>query len=309
MKFVIRFFFVLLAITASTIPCTEASAQEPPMVASQGEAIIQHWPTELVVRLDLVGRASSLDEALETLQKRKESAGLLLKTLGAEMDTVEYGDPTTANVASQGQAQMQAMIRQRIQRSGGKMPEGLKMPESTTVTLPMTARWKLDATDPTKLLQQVDSLRKQIEKADIGGMKSEEPTLAEQELLEEAESFGYDPYSDEPQAKPGTPMFSFAAKITEEERTQATKVAFQSAQADAKELAAAAGRELGELMSLSSSSRGGLSPEEMYGYGYGRRMPMPPSNDPLTTEVPELGKVAFRFNVQARFRLLSRDAK
>lgn len=308
MKSGIRILFAILVMIASTMHCLEASAQEPPMVAANGEEIIKRWPTQLVLRLDLVGRASTLDEALEILDKRKESAGLLLKTLGAEMDTVEYGDPTTSNVASQGQAQMQAMIRQRIQRSGGKMPEGLKMPESITVTLPLTVRWKLDASDPTKLLRQVDSLRKQIENADIGGVKSDEPSLAEQELMEEAESFGYDPYSDEPQAKPGTPVFSFAAKITAEERNQATKAAFQSAQSDAKDLATAAGRELGELMSLSSTSRGGLSPEEMYGYGYGRRMPMPPNNDPLSTETPVLGKVSFRFNVQARFRLVSDKA-
>ncbi len=303
MKFCTRLLIAISVVSASVFVTAEVPAQETPMVSASGEEILKRWPTQLVLRLDLIGRAGSLDEALEEMEKRKESAGLLLKSLGAQMDTVEYGDPTTSNAASQGQEQMQAMIRQRIQRSGGQIPEGLKMPESTTVTLPLTARWDLATTDPTKLLRQVNELRKQIEKADLGGVKSDESSLAEQELLEEAEAFGYDPYSNEQQAKPGTPVFTFAAKITEEERSQAMKAAFQSSQAEAKELAAAAGRELGELMSLASSSHGGPSPEELYGYGYGRRMPMPTNDDPLSTEVPELRKVSFRFAVQARFRL------
>ncbi|RCS54084.1 DUF541 domain-containing protein [Bremerella cremea] len=304
MKSSIRLFMALAVVTASVVSGPFATAQEQPMVEAEGKEVLKRWPSQLVMRLDLIGRAGSMDDALAALEKRKEVAKTLLTSLGAEMDTVEYGDPTTTSAASQGQEQIQAMIRERIQRSGGSVPAGLKVAESTVVTLPLTARWELDTSDPVKLLQQATVLRKKIEDADIGGAKSQKLSLAEQELLEEAEAYGYDPYSDEPQAKPGEPVITFAAKITEEERSQAMKAAFEASVKDAKELAAAAGQDLGLLMSLSSSTYGGMSPEEMYGYGYGRRMATP-SDDPLVSEVTDLSKVSFNFAIRARFRIIA----
>ncbi|WP_158265594.1 SIMPL domain-containing protein [Blastopirellula marina] len=304
MKRVRRYAWGLALLGALAANVSTAVAQEPGIVTTQGQSEIERWPTQLVVRIDLIGRAGTLQEALETLEKRKEAAKLQLKTLGADTETVEYGDPTTTNVVNQGQQQMQQMIRQRIQQSGGDIPEGLKTPESSTVTLPMIARWKLDADEPTKLLLSVTKLRKEIEEADLAGTKEDEGSLAEQELMEEAEAFGFDPYSGEEQAKPGTPSFSYAATITEEERQAAMKKAYAAAQTDAEQLAAIAGQSLGGLKNLAGTSRD-ASGSEGYGYSpFGRSRFVPTSDDPLTAESPAMGKVKFNFMVNAAFYLV-----
>ncbi|MBI1249391.1 DUF541 domain-containing protein [bacterium] len=303
MKLNLHLFPAMLLAMAMSLISSPLFAQQFGTVSASGDKVIERLPTELVMRIDMVGRAETLDEALKTLSKRKESAELLLKSLGAKMDTIEYGDPTTSNAASQGQRQMQEMIRQRMGRIGGPVPEGLKIPESKTVTLPLTVRWSLDATDATQLLKLVTDLSKKIEDADLAGIKSEEANLAEQELIEESEAMGYDPWSDEEQTKPGTPVFSYAARITPEERSQAMKEAFAKAKANAQDLANAADQELGPLLNLHGSSDGGPSPEMMYDYSYRRGMPRMENNDPLSSESPQLGKVTFRFSVQASFRL------
>lgn len=296
--------FGLILLGAIAAQASLVAAQEPGVVSAQGRNELERWPAEMIVRIDLMGRAATLEEALQTLEKRKEAAQLLLKSLGADMETVEYGDPTTSNIVSQGQEQMQQMIRQRIQRSGGEIPEGLKTPEAATVTLPLTVRWKLAEQEPTGLLLSVTKLRKEIEAADLAGTKEDEGTLAEQELMEEAEAFGFDPYSNEEQAKPGTPAFSFAATITEEERQAGMKAAFAAARADAETLASVAGQSLGGLKTLAGSSREGFSSEE-YGYSpFGRPRYVPTSDDPLTAESPVFGKVKFAFAVNATFILI-----
>lgn len=293
---------LLLGVTCALAPMP-ALGQDRPIISVSGEKTIKRLPTELVMRIELVGRDETLDEALQAVAKRKEAAGLLLKSLGANMETVEFGDPTTSNASNQGQQQMEAMIRRRMGRIDGPIPEGLKIAEASTVTLPLKARWKLTATDATGILKEATELRKKIEEADLAGVKSNEASLAEQELIEESESLGFDPYSEEPQAKPGTPVFSYATKITPDDRSQALKEAFEMARANAEELANAANRKLGPLSGLHSSSTAGPSQEMMYGYNYRRGMPSMEDNDPLTAETPQLGKLTFQFILQASFRL------
>ncbi len=296
----------LAILLLSCIAAHRLAAQESATVTASGAKIIRRQPTELLLQIDLLGRGKTIKEALGNVDKRKDAADLLLKTLGAEMESVEYGDPTTSNAASASREQMQELIRQRIANSGGATPEGLKIPESVTVTLPLTARWPLMSKNAASLLEEVAGLQKKIEAADIAGMKDNQGlSLAEQELLEESSSYGYDPYSGEERTPPGTPSFSFAAKITPEARGAALREAFQAAQRDAAELAAAAGMELSGLSKLDSNAAGGSSyAEEYYGYGgYRRQTAMSVGEDRLSSQTGELGQVTFTFSVTATFRL------
>jgi uncharacterized protein YggE len=301
-------YILSLTLAASCLAPPSLFAQESATVAASGTQVIERLPTQLALQIELIGRGKTLKEALAKLDRRKQAAGLLLKSLGAEMDTVKYGDPTTSNASSASQQQLQAMIRERIGRSGGETPEGLKLPESVTASLALSARWKLSSDKPSELLEQATQLCKKIEDADLGGLKDgDDASLAEQELIEEAEAYGgYDRYSGEQAVKPGTPNFSYVATITPEERQAAMKSAFEAAQRDAEELAAAAGRELGNLVTLESHAMS-QSPyeEEYYGYAaaYRRQMMLGAANDRLSTQGAELGKLNFTFVVQAKFQL------
>lgn len=288
----------------------QESAQESATVSATGRQLLQRSPSQMAIRIELSGRGPSLKEALAQLEERKEAAGIILKSLGADMETVTYGDPTTSSASGVSQGKLQAMIRQRISRSGEPAPEGLKLPESTTVAVPLSVRWNLEGDDSIELLQQTSKLRKAIEEADIAGMNDDSASLPEQELLEEAEGFGYRSYSGEEPAKPGTPVFSFVATITPEERREALQAAFQAARDNAEELAAASGRKLADLIMLESNAIGG-SPygEEMYGYpgAYRRQVSVPQIPDRLTSQSDEFGKLPFMFMIQARFKLAPAD--
>lgn len=303
---IIRWAAFLFLASLSCLCVNPVAAQKSATVSASGAMVVRRQPTQLLLTVDLLGRGKTLKEALGNVDKRKDAADLLLKTLGAEMESIEYGDPTTSNSASASREQLQELIRERIANSGGETPEGLKIPESVTVTLPLTARWPLMGKDAASLLEEVAGLRKKIEEADIAGMKDDQGlSLEEQELLEESSSYGYDPYTGEERTPPGTPSFSFAAKITPEARRAALREAFQAAQAEAAELAAAAGMELSGLSKLDSDASGGSSyAEEYYGYGgYRRQTAMSAGEDRLSSQTDELGQVTFSFSVTATFWL------
>jgi uncharacterized protein YggE len=128
--------------------------------------------------------------------------------------------------------------------------------------------------------------------------------------MEEAEGFGYNSYSGEEPTKPGTPVFSYAAKITPEDRREALQAAFQAARSNAEELAVASGRKLADLVTLESDAMGGSSHhEEMYAYpaAIRRQIALHQNSDPLTSQSSELGPLSFMFMIQATFKLATEE--
>lgn len=316
----------LFAVALLAIPlafASRASAQVTPVIASanvapadmptvsaNGSAALQRQPKEMVMHVELLARGKSLKEAIANLKTRRETALAQLKTLAADMDSVKFDNPTTSSALGQAQQQMQQMILQRVRASGGPVPAGLKTPESTTVTMGLTARWKLNGEDISELLEQIDALKKRIEAADLAGAKDkEELSAAEQELLEEAGSFNIDPYSGEEATPPGTPQFAFVATITDAERQEALQQAYKKAERSATELAAAAGMKITGLATLASQAAGNQPYEDPYGYMAMRRNAqltqrlgnnLDTENSSLSTD---FAPVNFDFSVTATFRV------
>ncbi|MEW4453412.1 SIMPL domain-containing protein [Bremerella sp. JC817] len=284
--------------------------EEARLLRSNGTSVIKRLPQELVVTIEFLARDKSVKEAVAKLESRKKTAEGLLKTLDANMESMQFTMPSTSNRSSQKMEELQAMFQENVRRSGSEMPEGLKLPKSVNVSSTLTVRWPLPEGSPTELLLVVSELKQKIEEADIASTKDEEPNLAEQEMMAEAEAMGYSSYRSRSseEVEPGTPKFSFRCQLADEDRQQGLKDAFKKARASAEELASAAGMKVARLSNLESNVRGAsVEMNEYYGYpgGYGRGMGMPSTDDGLTAESPLFGELEFHFSVGAAFEMVA----
>ncbi len=280
---------------------------DQPTVSVTATHMLTRKPTELVMQIELVGRAPTLKQALGKLKDSTHRAEAALKILGALPDSITLGNPTDSGKAGTSQSRLEQMMRQRMLGMRGKRPQGLEVPETVTLSQPLTARWLLAGDDAAARLESAAALTKKITDADIAGVKSSDATLAEQELIEEAELLGQE-YGEEEQAPAGTPSFFFMATISPEDRRQAMQSAFDRARQEAADLAAAAGMQLAGLARIENANN--PSQDEMimlmqYGYG-GRSMGPTPDFEfdaNTTSFTQDLSKAKFSFNVQATFYL------
>ena len=283
-------------------------------VSGTGTVTLTRKATVMRVHVQLLGKGKSLEEALANLKERRQAARAGLETLGAEKDSISFGDPSLLNPQSQNRRQLERMIRQRMAAAGRKA-KGLKLPRSFTVSARLKAEWRLEAEDPEKLLLAVHALQEKVKAADLGGAKqAEELSPEEQELAEEMAEMTSD--MGEEQADPAASQFLFLARITDAERQQALARAFAKARAEAARLARAAGAELGPLVRLAGqgSGAGDYVNEMMDDYGpysrqsYMRRMmaQQEAGSEEDAGKIaagPDPGALVFQFRVNAVFRL------
>jgi uncharacterized protein YggE len=222
-------------------------------ITGTGTAVVKRQPTILRMNLMLTAKGKTAEEAVAVLKARRQTATAELVKLGADKKSIQVSNLSVSAAENQRRRQVQMMIRQRMQAGGGaaKLP---KLPEVVNVVAMLTAEWPITAKDPEELFLTVQQLQGKVKGAKLaGGKEAEKLSPEEEELAEEMKGeMGY--YGGEEEFDPSTPMFSYVAKITEEDRTKAMAEAFQKAKADAQRIAAAAGVQLGPLAALSSDT-------------------------------------------------------
>lgn len=235
-------------------------------VSGTGVSSIEKKPDAMRMHIELMSKAGSLKEAIDGLKARKASARKTLEKLGAELETITYGDASISDGQSEQQrqlTQMMSMIEQQRGRTG--RPSANKTSVPVTVTCSLTVDWKLKFESSEDLLLFVHPLQQELQTADLSGAKDASALSPEQkEMIEEMQGeygeFGMDYYSSGEQ-EPGTPVFTYVATISEEEQDKALAEAFQKAKSDASRLSKATGAELGKLVSITSSSAPGSDDE------------------------------------------------
>ena len=236
-----------------------------------------------------------------------------MEQLQADTDSISFSAPSIATGNSQQRQQLEAMIVQRMQGMGRELPKGLQVPKTYTLNSNLTAEWPLVGKLPEEILLETETLKEKVEAADVAGLKEDKPeSLEEAELMEEME--GMDTFSgsygSEEEVKPGTPHFSYLARITQQEKAEAMAEAFKKAKKQAQELATAAGVEMGPLIGLSGGSRGESELSgAVYGYEYRQyvQQMMGGFIAEMDHELKALGPspepLKFTFNVMAIFAL------
>jgi uncharacterized protein YggE len=291
-----------------------ASAQdEPGTVSGNGMVHLQRQPMLLRMSVELSGKGKTVQEALSRLKDRREVALLKVEGLKADKDSIEISPPQISAAALQQRQQFEQMLQQRM-RVGGRLGKQVKLPETVTVSATLTVEWPLSADSPEQLLSSSSELQKAVTEADLAGLKEpqklspEEQEFAEemQEMASQYGGFG------ESETKPGEAKFVFVARISQEDRQQAMAEAFTKARDSAALLAAAAGRQLGELVNIDGGGMGGGDPTNDFYYGESSYYMMERMRRSLgalgrTAEgesvAPIAGPVDFVFNVHATFHL------
>lgn len=234
-----------------------AQFEPSPSVSGTGSVTLTRMPETMRLQVAIMGRGSTLKDALAALKDRTTRAQTQLTALGAEKASIKIGDSKITELPNDRNQQMQMMMLRRMKRGGGKAAQKAPAAPPVLVTAQLTAEWKLSSKTVEELLTAVHPIQEKVKAADLAGSKEAEKLTPEQEeLLEEAEgNFGFNS-SDEP--KPGEPVFMFVSRVSDDERQKALGEAFEKAKAQASRLAAAAGVQLGGLKSLSSDNTGGI---------------------------------------------------
>jgi uncharacterized protein YggE len=257
MKSTRRMAWALLAFCLSLCAPAFLQAQlvdtgESGVISGTGTTIIKQTPDFMRMHVQLSATGKTLKEALAKLAETRTSAMKQLAELGATKDSIKVEGPKPSALSSQ-QQQMMAMVLR--QRGRGAKPTAADKPQTSTITLAITADWPLKGKSTEELLLEADALQTKIKAANVAQVGETELTPEEQELAEEMEEMTQNNYGEEQTEKPGTPSFAFVKKIDSEAIAAATKKAFAKAEENAALLSKAAGTELGPLRQLSSQSQ------------------------------------------------------
>ncbi|MCA9006517.1 MAG: SIMPL domain-containing protein [Planctomycetaceae bacterium] len=278
-------------------------------VSGNGTVVIEKTPAVMRMQVDLLSKASSLEEALAGLKERVEAARAQLAAFGVDKASIKLGEPKLSAGKNDRQQQMEAVLAERMRslnRGGAQKNAAPSTP--VTVSVELTAEWKLKVKTIEELLLATQPLQKKIKDADVGGIKAaSQLSPEEQEIMEEMGEISM--YGDEGESKPGEPVFFYAALISQQEEDKALGEAYQKARSQAARLAKAAGYELGKLSSISSDA-GSSTQESEYGYSsayytIARRLQAAENSKDSQAEAVSVlpGQVKYEVNVMAGFEL------
>jgi uncharacterized protein YggE len=227
-----------------------------PAVHGAGAVVVQREPTRLRMFVQVSAKGKNLEDALAKMKDRREATTTVLERLKVDKESIVFSPPSLSNPETARKQQMEAMIRAQMRQQGKKVPAGLQLPKTVTLSAMLTAEWPLEAKSTEQRLLMAQALQEKIKAADLTGRKeAQELSPEEEELAEEANRMVNERFGEQ-QAQQDQAQFVFVARLSKEDRKKAMADAFAKAKANAAELAAAAGTELGPLVGLSGSCSG-----------------------------------------------------
>ena len=319
---------------------TETGTAAEATVSGTGEVTLRPIPTTFRVRVELSSQAGTVKTAMARLQQRREAAMAKLKTLEADADSVAFGhsgvlrvdpfsaasgyptasypSPSYSSGSSFSPPPPPALTPYAPSTSSYAAPvpnrpargtRVVKVPPLYRASTTFSVDWPLAAENMDEVLVAAEALKKKIAAADLAGAKQpDQLTPEEQEILEEAavRPSAYTTTLSPRNAQNGL-QFLFVARVSPEQRKAALAKAFAKAKAEAGEMAGAADRDLGPLLSLDGQFRRGA------GFGFGGHVyPVAarsiyqgpaPSHDADESVESDPRSIAFCAQVHASFRL------
>jgi|GEM_PF-5509483 len=275
MKLVLRS-TLLLVFAVCSIPSLASAQMEARGITVSGSAKKTDKPEFLRMTMTISSKGSDTRAAIESIRARKKEAAIKLEKLEALEDSIQFGPIAMGEKSGGGGPSMQQMRQMMAQNFGeGEAAEKLlAVQPPVSVSVSVTADWKMPEGDEEDLLVAIQELKDGITEADVAGTKTpDELTPEQQELAAElAETMSR--YSYDENAEPGAPTFLFGRRFPQSDADQLMQLAFEDAKSKAGKLAAAASLELGSLVSLTSrdSALPDIDMYDMYGpSAYGRQ--------------------------------------
>ncbi len=289
--------------------CSAGDAQfDPRGVAVHGTASKADRPEFLRMTLTVVSKGSNTQAAIESIRQRKQQAAIKLEKLEAIEDSIVFG-PVTMGTESDGPSIQQMRMMMRGNFGDSEAAEKLmSIDPPVTVSVQVTADWLMPMGDEEELLLAIQDLKDRIIKSDVAGSQQPDELTPEQQELDAELSEMMNNYSSGEGGKPGEPVFTFGRRFSPDDSTALMKQAFADAETKAKQLAAAASRELGALAGLTSNSAAseyGSPYDEYNAYRYGRaRQGADTDANGVTTVISSDPKeVKLQAHVQATFEI------
>jgi len=278
---------------------TTAFAEDAPTVSVHGVAFKQVAPTHVRVRFRVVAMGNSARSAMSKIEADRKELQTRLGSLKGNEPIVRLGGPFQLSKTS-GEERMHAMDK-RMHR----------------FAFEVSLVWPLSADSAADRLLQIDETKEQlwklqlVERDDVGkkenaGAKRDGDKSGDDSDAAGKRTVGADEESQ--MQLDAKPTLDFIYIGSESEWAELCKSAFAEAQRQARELASAAGRELGELHSISNYGPvhyvDVLSPELGSYYGEDRiRFFDNEVPNPLNATSDQLRQIQIRSSVYAIFRL------
>jgi hypothetical protein len=216
-------------------------------VIGQGSVTVEREPTSMRLHVVVFGAGASVEDALAALRTRAEKTKNHALALGADAASVTVGRAEHYTLPDPYRPVMTALLRSRP--AGGAPAAGAR--GAARVAASFTADWALPKKPFDQLLAFTHALQQDLLALDLSGAaEARKLTPAEEKAMADA---GADTsgFADE---DVGEPMFEFRAELPPDVLARARRQAFLQATAQARLLAAAAGRELGELRSVTDEN-------------------------------------------------------
>ena len=252
---------VVLLLSCAVPAAAQDDSAQTSAVTGVGSAELEKTAGRMHVVVPLTAQGKDIQEAAETMQEKLAAARLLLSGLGAEEKTVRSGPLKLDSGQTDTHREMIMHLSGSLRPHRSEADPAEQMNEMVMVRQLVTADWPLKG-EGIELLAMVHSLKKKISETTFDDNSETIAKLSpeEQELLEEAQMFGESDDED-----PDQPNIFFTATITEAEREELMKKAFQKARQAAERLAAASGTKLGKLVLLRD---GNAAQNEWASYAY-----------------------------------------
>jgi len=299
---------------------TALLTQPPPkdVISMVGAAEVRIRPTVLRMYLEFWSKGKSLQQAVQQFPARRQTVLDNLRRLGAKEDLTFVSEPTFQN----------SWERTKDLSKESETPRGMggyggfgtavwteEPPESAVVSATVVADWPLAAETHERRLLEAEMLKGRIRDAwtDEGVKLSDD----EKRFMEHIYSTSNYAYA---WPRPGRPYFTFIARVSNRQREEAIRQAFESARVQAERLADATGTELGPLNGLSSFGgriEGGGSSGYWLGNSdlpwqltarFSRPTPLDEEESTQTTS-SSLDSLVFKFFVKTSFRLAEPSGK
>lgn len=249
-------------------------------VSGHGTVTLRPVPTALRMHIQVQARASTAEKALARLKDRRQVVGEKLKTLGTDVRTITFGPPSVRKIGSPYSPTFAPAPTYLLPppptapawRPSGPPPNSSQQAEPSssgfTASATLSADWPLQSDGLEQVLIAAEALKEKIRAGDLTGIGQPENRSTDEVQAEEvaAEPTGraerYVPVptvnggtawahdSVRTYVSPGATQFLFVAEISPQQRKAAMAEAFAKAKAKARELAEAAGMDLGPLAGL-----------------------------------------------------------
>lgn len=259
--------WLTMAVLASVVlPAVAWAEVSGPTVSGNGTAKLEKMPELIRLKVEIQAAAPTVKEALAKLNSKRESALGKLKELGADEKTVKVDGPRITPDPMEAARRRMAMMGEGADAAEESEEEAA--PAKVNVALSLEAEWPLKAESSEALLVFGYELKEKIKKADLAGLKEEKLTPEEEEEQAEMRNrmrrFDFDPE----RIPAGEPIIIYVAKVSDAERNKLLGEAFGKAKAEATELAAVAGLQVGRLQNINSHFAG-QEDDMRFQYAYG----------------------------------------